>query len=139
MGITVAVCLDDEGGMLFFGRRQSRDRNLISELCESVDGDIYISRFSEIIFKGHEEKIKIVDNPLEECPDGGVAFVENLRLSPYSERISRILLYKWNTLYPSDFKIDIDLVGLYGTLSREDFVGSSHDQITKLTLVKKAK
>ena len=138
MGITVAVCLDDRGGMMLFGRRQSRDRVLIGELCESADVTIYTNRFSEMLFAGHEDRIAVSDNPLDECPDGGIAFIENLPLLPHIDRISRLISYKWNRLYPSDVKIDIDL-SAFGVIGRKDFVGSSHDKITKLTLMRKEK
>lgn len=138
MGITVAVCLDDEGGMTFFGRRQSRDRVLIDELCDSTDGPIYIGEFSKMLFKDHADKVCVSDNPLDDCPDGGFAFIENLPLLPYVDRISRLIIYKWNRLYPYDVKIDLNL-GSFAVLSHEDFVGSSHDKITKLTLVRKKK
>ena len=138
MGIKVAVCLDDEGGMMIFGRRQSRDRVLIDELCGSSDGLIYINSFSLPLFKEHEEKIAVVENPLAECPDGGTCFIENMALSPYVDRMERLIVYKWNRLYPYDVRIDVDL-SEFGVIAREDFVGSSHDNITKLTLVKKRK
>lgn len=136
MGITVAVCLDDEGGMTFFGRRQSRDRVLIDELCNSTDGQIYINEFSRILFKDHTDRVTVSDNPLDNCPDGGLAFIENLPLLPHIDRISRLIVYKWNRLYPYDVRIDLNL-GDFGVLSHGDFVGSSHEKITKLTLVRK--
>ena len=138
MGIRVAVCLDDEGGMMIFGRRQSRDRVLIDELCQSTEGKVYINGFSAGLFAAHTEQAAVVENPLAECPDGGTCFIENMAIIPYAERIERLIVYKWNRLYPSDVKIDVDLSG-YGVIAREDFVGSSHDKITKLTLVRKRK
>lgn len=135
-GITVAICLDDEGGMTFFGKRQSRDRVLIGELCDSTDGPIYINSFSTHLFKEREDRIAVVENQLEECPEGGVAFVENLPLLPHLGRISEIILYKWNVLYPSDKKLDISLSG-FEVVSKKEFAGSSHDKITKLTMRKK--
>ena len=135
-GIKVAVCLDDEGGMTFFGKRQSRDRVLIGELCDSTDGKIYINSFSSHIFAGHEGKVEISEDPLAECPAGGVAFIENLPLAPYFEKISEIILYKWNTLYPYDRRIDISFSD-FEVISKKEFAGSSHDKITKLTMRRK--
>ena len=134
--ITVAICLDDRGGMLFFGRRQSRDRVLISELVDSVDKKIYINSFSKLLFEPHADKVVICDNPLLECPDGGIVFVEDLPLQPYLADISKIILYKWNKLYPSDKRIDIDFDD-FRVVSEKIFVGSSHEKISKVTLEKK--
>ena len=134
--ITVAICLDDKGGMTIFGKRQSRDRVLISELCDSTDGVIYISPFSELLFRPHPDKFKVCEDPLSECPDGGVCFIENQTLAPYADQIECIILYKWNEVYPSDRKIDIEL-GMFRAVEEREFVGSSHDRITRLTLRRK--
>lgn len=134
--ITVAICLDDEGGMTFFGKRQSRDRILIGELCDSTDGKIYVNNFSSFLFGDRTEKVCISDDPLAECPDGGTVFVENLALAPHLDKIDKILLYKWNTRYPYDRKIDISF-SQFKTVSKKEFAGSSHDKITKLTMRRK--
>ena len=131
--LRVVLCLDDEGGMTFFGKRQSRDRVLIDELCSSTDGMIYISSFSSHLFGGHEDRVSVCRDPLSECPDGATVFVENLALKPYADEIEEILLYRWNRLYPSDKKIDISFDG-FRVISKKEFVGSSHDKITKLIL-----
>ena len=131
--ITVAVCLDDRGGMLFFGRRQSRDRVLISELIQSTEGKVYINKFSELLFEPHREHVVICDDPMRECPDGGTVFVENLPLLPYFDDISQIILYKWNKNYPSDKRIDIKF-DAFRVVSDTAFVGSSHDKINKVIL-----
>lgn len=134
--ITVAVCLDDNGGMMFNSRRQSRDRVLIGELCESVKGKIYIHDYSRLLFDAYSDKVIVSDNPLSECADGGVCFIENLKLAPYADEINEIILYKWNRLYPSDMKFDLSFNN-YRVIQKKEFVGSSHDKITKLTLRKK--
>lgn len=134
--ITVAICLDDKGGMTIFGKRQSRDRVLISELCDSVDGIIYISEFSKALFAPHEDRYRVSDDPLTECPDGGVCFIEDLALMPHLSEIETLLLYKWNRVYPSDKRIDIPLDG-FRVIEEHEFTGSSHDKITKLTMRRK--
>ncbi len=134
--ISVAICLDDNGGMMFNSRRQSRDRVLIGELCDSVKGKIYIDNYSKLLFEAHPDKVIICDDPLGECCDGGVCFIENLKLEPYAENISEIILYKWNRLYPSDMKFDLSFSD-YRVIQKKEFVGSSHDKITKLTLRKR--
>ena len=131
--ITVAVCLDDKGGMTIFGKRQSRDRVLISELCDSTGGVIYISEFSKLLFAPHEGKYQICADPLSECPDGGVCFIENLPLLPHLPEIGTLIMYKWNEVYPSDKKIDIQFDN-FTVVGKKEFAGSSHDNITKLIL-----
>ncbi|MBR2930773.1 MAG: ribonuclease Z [Clostridia bacterium] len=135
-GMTVAVCIDDKGGMTLFGKRQSRDRELIRELCESYGGVIYIRPFSTHIFAGWEDRISVSDDPIGSCPDGGLAFVEDIALMPYLDSIERLIVYKWNELYPSDRRLDLPL-SLFEVKSRVDFKGSSHDRISKLTMTRK--
>ena len=49
--MTVFVCIDDRGGMLFNKRRQSRDSKVIEDVVRTVgDGVLYISDFSELLF-----------------------------------------------------------------------------------------
>ena len=134
--ITAVVCLDNEGGMTFFGKRQSRDGLLIADLCESVDGPIYMNSFSSHLFLDRPERAVISADPISDCPDGGVVFVENLPLAPSLDKVAKIILYRWNRLYPSDKKIDVDL-GLFERVSERDFKGSSHDRITRTLLRRK--
>ena len=130
--LTVAVALDDGQGMLFFGKRQSRDRVLIDDLLGSVDGaEVYISPFSKLLFEG-KSGVNITESPIEDAPSGAVCFIENIRLSPYIDLIDTLIIYRWNRLYPSDFKFDIDIKKMGFTLdTAEEFTGSSHEKITK--------
>ncbi len=134
--ITVAVCVDDRGGMTFFGKRQSRDRVLISELCESVQEKIYIHPYSKLLFEPHEERYVSADNPIDACPDGGICFIENISLAEHADVIETVILYKWNRVYPFDKKLDLALDG-FSVECESEFVGSSHDKITKLILRRK--
>ncbi len=131
--ITVAVCIDDKGGMMFNKRRQSRDRVLIADLCEFATEKIYINEFSQLLFEDHADKIVVVDDPLSDCPDGGICFVENIPLLPFEDDISELLVYKWNCAYPRDMKLDLSLAD-FRVLRRKEFEGSSHDKITRLLM-----
>ena len=130
--IKVAITLDDNGGLMFNKRRQSRDKRLIADLCAKTTGFIYISPYSKLLFEEYQDRIKIADNPLVECPDGSTAFVEGQTLGEYIDDIDELLVYKWNRLYPSDIKIDIDIKSEgFKMHAKYEFVGNSHDKITK--------
>ena len=130
--ITVAVVLDDNGGMMIFGKRQSRDRVMIADFVSAIgDKPIFVSPFSKIIFEPHES-VNFVENPFLESVDGGACFIENFALTPYIDMIETLIVYRWNTLYPSDVRFDIDIEKSGFTLvSTYDFEGSSHERITK--------
>ena len=136
--IAVALCLDNKSGMTFFGKRQSRDRVLISELVKSNSRrKIYAENYSSIIFEGHEN-INFCDNPLADCPDGGTCFIEKSDVTPYLDDIDIFIIYRWNTTYPADkfFTVNLRQNG-FTLLGKVDIVGSSHDKITKETYRKK--
>ena len=136
--ITVAVCVDDDMQTLFFGKRQSRDRVLIEDLVSSSKEKVFINSFSEPIFSDKESYI-LSENPMEDCPQGGVVFAENFQLLPYISFIEKLILYRWNRKYPGDKKLDIDISqnGLFRLEEVFEFVGSSHERITKEIYTKK--
>ena len=45
-------------------------------------------------------------------------------------------LYKWNRDYPADFYFDIDYANDYKLETTLDFVGTSHEKITKEVYVR---
>ena len=130
--IKVAITLDDKNGMMFNKRRQSRDKNLIADLCAKTTGFIYISPYSKLLFEEYKERVTVVDNPLSECEEGGVAFVEGLPLSPFVSDIDELTVYRWNRIYPCDVKLDVDISASgFKMAAKYEFVGNSHEKITK--------
>ena len=130
--LTVAVALDEREGMMIFGKRQSRDRVLVADFVSSASGaPIFISPFSRVIFEPHEN-VNIVENPFLDSSDGGACFIESFALSPYVSMIETLIIYRWNELYPSDVRFDVDVEAAgFKLVSTSEFKGSSHDRITK--------
>ncbi len=130
--ISVAVCLDDELGMMFFGKRQTRDRVLCAEFLEcEKDRKIYVNSFSSALF-ADAENLVISEEPLSDCGDGNIAFIENLDIKPHISDIVEFIIYRWNRCYPSDKKFDIDLKKeKFELVSYYEFEGSSHENIRK--------
>lgn len=130
--ITAAITVDDKMGIAFNKRRQSRDKNLIEDLCKKTDGTIYVSSYSAPLFDEHKDRICILDDPIASCPDGGTCFIEMTHLSEHLDDISELIVYHWNRHYPSDKKLDISITECgYKMIAKYEFVGSSHDKITK--------
>lgn len=130
--ITVAVCIDDENGRMFGGRRQSRDRVLIADLLrEAADRPVYIGEYSKLLF-GDDPRVTVCDDPMADCMDGGVCFAEEQPLKPHLGSIGTLILYRWNRLYPADVYLDIDPTKEgFSLVSSSEFEGSSHERITK--------
>ena len=119
------VCLDDNKGMMFNNRRQSRDRVLIENVLELCKGEkLYTNEYSSKLFP--EKFVEIFDS-MEEIGNG-YCFAENFTVN--EDNIEEIIVYKWNRVYPADvhFNIDLDNWNLTETV---DFEGSSHDKITR--------
>ena len=135
--VTVAVAVDDEGGMLFYGKRLSKDGVLTAEFIESAgEAPVCASIFSKILFAKYPN-VKLCENLFDEAEDGSFCFVENLHLVPYLNMIDTLVIYRWNRFYNSDFKLDIDPKECgYKLRSATEFGGSSHDKITKEVYVR---
>ena len=124
----VAVCIDDNAGMLFNSRRQSRDRELIKDFMQMAkENCVMIKPFSSAIFEG--EKIIVDENFLENADENDFCFVEDESITPYAEKIKEIIVYKWNRVYPSDVEFEMPMGFILQ--SSTDFTGFSHDTITK--------
>ena len=128
----VIVCVDDNNGMMFNNRRQSRDRVLIEDLLNTIkEGCLYITPYSKILFQDITALIE-TETLLEEAGADDYCFVENKTLLPYSDRIDELIIYRWNRTYPADMHLDIRPEALSLKLvSTTEFAGSSHEKITK--------
>ena len=136
--MTVFVCIDDRGGMLFNKRRQSRDSRVVEDIARTVgDGVLYISDFSEILFEESDASVISVPQPLESAAEDGFVFIENQHLGEYLDKIDRLIIYKWNRKYPYDFSIDVSPAQAgFKKKSTREFVGTSHEKITREDYVK---
>ena len=132
----VILCLDDKKGMMFNNRRQSKDKFVIQDILKLVDGKkLFISSYSESLFQGLESKLIIDDNFLNNAAEEDYCFAENNNLKDFSEKIEKIIVYKWNRIYPSDLKLEITIQD-WNLIGRFEFVGNSHDKITREVYVK---
>lgn len=129
--MNVIVCIDDAGGMLFGGRRQSKDRVLRQHARALAQGQpLWMNSYTARQFA--EDGCEVVEDNafLENAPADAWCFVENSELLPHLPKIRKVAVYRWNRLYPSDVKFPIETFSYAWTLiSREEFSGSSHDQI----------
>ncbi len=130
--MTIAICLDDDNGILFNGRRQSRDRVLINDLINSAAADqmIWIHPYSLPLFQEFADRVRVDEDYLHRAADTDICFVEREKLSGMQDRIDGWIVYRWNRRYPSDNKLTTELDGYRKTAER-DFAGSSHERITR--------
>lgn len=131
------VCVDDSMGMMFNGRRQSRDRVLAARVAELARGNrLWMNPYSYELFENIAEgNINIDLDFLSKASDGELCFVENEELQAVENIIEKLILFRWNRSYPSDMTLDIDLRN-WRLEESQDFVGSSHDKITMEVYIK---
>lgn len=126
----VAVCIDDNGGMLFNNRRVSRDEGVLRDLAKTAgDRSIYIDEFSAQLFSQANIKYSAGKNFLDTAGADDICFAENTSLLRYIDKIDKLIVYCWNRRYPSDFKFDADM-SLFSLAETYDLIGKSHDKIT---------
>ena len=122
-------CIDDKGGMMFFGKRQSQDKSLRDWIVNYAQGaKLWMSPYSAKQFDANPD-ISVDDGYMSKAEENDVCFIEDGDYS--ADRANEIVLCKWNRHYPSDKVFDIDLKSLgFKKVGSEDIKGSSHDKIT---------
>lgn len=120
------VCLDDNNGMMFNKRRQSRDKILVADILELCkDNLIYTNGYSSKLFP--ENSVAVFEES-EKVVGDSYCFAENFLVD--EKIIDEIIVYKWNRHYPADTYFNIDLNNW--TLKDScEFKGNSHDRITR--------
>ena len=124
------VCLDEKQGMAFNGRRQSRDRVLAEDLEKTVGTvPVWMTPYSEALFLKSGIARRVSEDAFLQAGED-YCFVEREDPAPYAEKITEAVIYRWNRHYPSDVVFTMDMSG-FALVSTEEFVGSSHEKITK--------
>ena len=131
--MTVIVCLSDGGGMLFGGRRNSRDKAVLADIAKICDGGaLFVGSISESLFSESDASVISVSDPLASAGEGDFAFIEDRHLSLHKDKITELVIYRWNRKYPFDFGIDIEPEDIGLSLAESfDFKGNAHDKITR--------
>lgn len=130
------ACVDDNLGMLFNNRRQSMDSVLRGRILTMCAGKkLWMNAYSRKQFNTDAEGITVDENFMAKAGSGDYCFNENCSAAEYVNKFEKIILYKWNRVYPADLYFDIDLKNWHLKESN-DFAGSSHDKITEEVYVK---
>ena len=99
--MNVIICLDQNNGMLFNNRRQSRDRIVRKNILEYINGaKLYMDEYSFKQFSEEKADNIIVDNNLENATEHDFCFVE--RQEVRIEEINKLIVYRWDKIYPAD-------------------------------------
>ena len=127
--------------MLLFVNRSYRqvwkDPFAKCRILKTINGaSLLIAPYSEPLFSQAECSVSISDSFLADADAKDYCFVENTSVAKFKEKISKLVIYKWNRDYPADFYFDIDYANDYKLETTLDFVGTSHEKITKEVYVR---
>ena len=135
--MNIIVCVDDDNGMMFNNRRQSRDRVVIEDIVNTVKNNtLYVDKYSAPLFADKSCSIIADDDFLSKAGINAYCFVENRHISEFYDKIISITIYRWNRKYPSDFGLDIEPKSNMILTSSTEMVGYSHKIITKEIYIK---
>lgn len=131
--MNIIVCLDDRDGLLFNGRRQSKDSLLRRRVQQIVgEGKLWMNSYSIRQFDERLCDICVDDAFLQKAGEGDYCFLETADVANCLDRVESVIIYRWNRTYPSDVKFPIaELLQNRHLTSRFEFPGSSHKMITE--------
>ncbi|MBQ1224141.1 MAG: ribonuclease Z [Oscillospiraceae bacterium] len=134
--MTIVICADKNGGILFNNRRQSRDSKLIEDLIAfAKNRKILSAPYSEKLFATTDADLCFCPDYLDKAGEKDVCFVEKEDPAPYLSAADELIVYRWNKVYPADrFFVPEDFG--FRLANKTDFPGSSHDNIDREVYVK---
>lgn len=127
----IILCVDDNGGMMFNKRRLSRDKVLYEKIIDiTKESTLWLNNYSSSLFEGmNSSHIRVSESFIENATKGDFCFVEDTGLKSFENRIEKIILFKWNRVYPKDLFFDINISG-WKLIESSEFAGNSHKKIT---------
>ena len=139
--LNIIVCIDDRDGMMFNGRRQSRDRAVAEDIA-SLCGEhrLLMNEFSQKMFSKYGiSDVVVSEDFLRTAESEDYCFVENCSIKSVSDRLEQavesrieaVIVYRWNRSYPADVYFERELIENWDLKEIKDFEGSSHESITR--------
>ena len=90
--MNIIACIDNENGILFNSRRQSRDAKVFEDIKDTIDAKIiYCSEYSAKLLQEHSFSTAVVKT-LNAVPKNGYYFLEDSLPSEFLSKIKRIII-----------------------------------------------
>lgn len=130
-------CIDDRGGLLFHGRRLSRDRVLCQDVLRTCAGSpLWMAPGSRSLFSslrdGLSSSILTSEDFLAQAAPGEFCFLEDRPIRPFLDGWSPWSSITGTAATPQTCFWTWTPAALgWSLLGREEFPGSSHKKITK--------
>lgn len=130
--MNLIVCLDQRNGMLFGGRRQSMDRLLRQRMLQVVgDKKLWINSYTARQFETLPETVVVDNSFLLNAALDDYCFVENGDLEVAISKAHKVIIYRWDRIYPSDVTFPVQILNDRNKISEYKFQGFSHKEITE--------
>lgn len=129
----VIICLDQNMGFSFNGKRQSKDKYVIEDITQYIEykkSNIYVKPYSLDLFKDYNVNSIPNSNSYLFLEGNDVYNIPNLY-----DKIDELIVYCWNTIYPSDSKLCLNFLK-FSNIDTYSFEGFSHEKITRFILKK---
>lgn len=119
------TCAAKNGAILFNKRRCSKDREVISDIIATFGEDIRVTSFSRDLFEGYGVSTVTVN----ELCDDDIFFFEDIPFNEFSKKVSRLIVYRWDRVYPAGLSLEID--NSFKLIEKTEIMGYSHDKIIR--------
>ena len=130
----LVVCLDENNGIKFFGKRQSQDELQRKNLFELIGNlKLFLTEYSYNLYKDIEFNFEIIDENTEIIKNS-VFLYEGDFLEKFLPSVDEIIVYFWNRDYPFDETFDEFLQDCWKEIETFEFKGKSHEKITRKIL-----
>ena len=142
--------VDNSMGLMFNGRRLSRDRALTNRILSIAAGKkLYPDEYSMELFKEAADQdlsaqamesrvdFQVSEEPFMNAGEGEFCFIEDRAPSGFEDKIEQLYLYFWNRDYPSDLRFDLDMEG-WRLIRSVPLQGNSHEKIDENIYVRNA-
>lgn len=125
------LTVDNKNGMLFDGKRQTRDRIVTNYIRKRGCGSLRISPRSADLFGKDMDGVVACGEYLSNAGVTDWCFVEDpADLSTLPEKPVQVYLIKWNRDYPGDAYMPGDLLDGMALVKTREWAGYSHEKIT---------
>lgn len=132
--MNMIICLDDNNGIAFNHRRQTKDRVVSEQIREYLkDQVLRCDPYSAELFSNMH--IEASDDYITRAAKEDWCFVELTDPATFPSPPEKILLYRWNRIYPADVSCTLRLED-YKLSSSKEFAGFSHEKITMEEYIK---
>lgn len=128
----LVICTDSKNGIMFNGRRQSRDRAVCGDILAMLGKALlYTDYYSFHLFEKYgDDRVVCSDNPAASAGREDFCFAEDLNMTEVADTADMLIVYCWNKTYPADRYFDVN-TELFTLVSETEFKGSSHEKLTK--------